>query len=89
MAGCEWEAEGGKGWFWRVIRKVCAKEKLLVCRIGWRLRTEWNKDGVWRAEISGFRMHLDKFSAQGTVFVLRKRRLFLFMQGNTKMKSFL
>ena len=22
--------EGGKGWFWRVIRKVCAKEKLFV-----------------------------------------------------------
>ena len=75
------------------IWKGLCNRKLVVCRIGWRLRTEkkglWNKDGVWRAEISGFRMHLDKFSANGNVFVLRKRRLFLFMQGNVKMKSLL
>ena len=33
-------------------------------------------------------MHLDKFSAQGNVFVLRKRRLFLFIQSHPIKKSF-
>ncbi len=52
----------------------------MVCRIGWRLRTEKKglrkKDDVWRAEISGFRMHLERFSANGNIFVLRKRPVF-------------
>ena len=34
------------------------------------------KDDVWRAEISGFRMHLERFSANGNIFVLRKRPVF-------------
>ena len=33
-------------------------------------------------------MHLDNFSAQGNVFVLRKRRLFLFIQSHPIKKSF-
>ena len=52
----------------------------MVFRIGWRLRTEKKglrkKDDVWRAEISGFRMHLERFSANGNIFVLRKRPVF-------------
>ena len=34
MARCEWEVEDGKELLWRVIRKVCVKEKLLVCKKG-------------------------------------------------------
>ena len=30
----EWEAEGGKGLLWVAVKKVCAKEKLLVCENG-------------------------------------------------------
>ena len=31
---CEWEVEGGKGLLLVAIKKVCAKEKLLVCKNG-------------------------------------------------------
>ena len=34
MAGWKWEVEDGKELLWRVIRKVCVKEKLLVCKKG-------------------------------------------------------
>ena len=30
MARCEWEVEDGKELLWRVIRKVCVKEKLFI-----------------------------------------------------------
>ena len=30
----EWEVEGGKGLLWVAIKKVCAKERLLVCENG-------------------------------------------------------
>ena len=56
---------------------------------GWRYRKFWKKKSFWRAEISSFQVQLEKFSAKGNVFVLRKRRLFRFMQGNAKMKSLL
>ena len=49
----------------------------------------WKKKSFWRAEISSFQVQLEKSSAKGNVFVLRKRRLFRFMQGNAKMKNLL
>ena len=52
------------------------------------MESVWKKKSFWRAEISSFQVQLEKFSAKGNVFVLRKRRLFLFMQGNAKMKTF-
>ena len=35
----KWAAEGGKELLWVAIKKVCAKEKLLVCENGNFLRT--------------------------------------------------
>ena len=57
--------------------------------LGGDIESFWKKKSFWRAEISSFQVQLEKFSAKGNVFVLRKRRLFLFMQGNAKMKSLL
>ena len=48
----------------------------------------WKKKGFWLAEISSFQVQLEKFSSKN-VFVLQKRRFFLFMQGNVKMKNLL
>ena len=47
------------------------------------------KNGLGFVKKAAFEVQLEKFSAKENVIVLRKRRLFLFMQGNTKMKSFL
>ena len=90
---CNRKAFGKKGRLLRIEGRACSNGKLLVFRIGWRLRTEKKglrkKDDVWRAEISGFRMHLERFSANGNIFVLRKRRLFQLMKSHPIKKSLL
>ena len=47
----EWEAEGGKGLLWVAVKKVCAKEKLLVYGNDKFLRTE--KKGLCKSKALG------------------------------------
>ena len=47
MAGCEFAVlVAEKGCFGGQYGRACTKEKLLVCRKGWCLRTE--KEGLWK-----------------------------------------
>ena len=45
-------------------------------------------NGKWSAEKGCFGWRQERFSTNENIFSLRKRRLFLFMQGNAKMKAF-
>ena len=62
----------------------------MVCRIGWRLRTE--KKGLCKRKALGLckmvQVHLERFSTNENVFSLRKRRLSLFIQSQPIKESF-
>ena len=73
----EWEAEGGKGLLWVAVKKVCAKEKLLVCKNGRFLKQARNglcKRKFFVREKAVFENNKKWFKQ--AVFWLRKREAF-------------
>ena len=73
----EWEVEGGKGLLWVAIKKVCAKERLLVCENGLFLKPARNglcKRKFFVREKAVFENNKKWFKQ--AVFWLRKREAF-------------